>query len=197
MSNDSNQVPQPSGARISVFPGAEAASFCSRPTPVVPARDDLKNFDSLKPEPRISYPEVSPSSRPTYVPDEHDYPYFGEEAKTRSGISLLPGDRITVEPKPPASVLPDVPLADPLKPESGPIIALGPIVALDSLAPSTAPAAAARTPARLPWRRWVARGLFVVLFSGVAGLLGYAFKPHVARTARGLGLVAADVEGAK
>jgi hypothetical protein len=180
-----------------VFPGAEAASFCSRPTPVVPARDDLKNFESLKPEPRISYPEVSPSSRPTYVPDEHDYPYFGEEAKTRSGISLLPEERITAEPKPPASVLPGVPVAAPATPESGPIIALGPIVPLDSLSPSAAPAIAARTPARLPWRRWVARGLFVVLFSGVAGLLGYAFKPHVARTARGLGLVAADVEGAK
>jgi hypothetical protein len=205
MSNDPNQVSQSAGRAGSLFPAAEAASFCSRPTPVVPPPDELRSFGSLQPEARISYPQVSPSSRPTYVPEEVEYPYFGEEAQTRPGVIRFPQGGSSADPSPPESVEPGAPAEQaevrstaemPL--ESGPSVSLGPIVPLDSLDLAPEPSVPDAAPrARLPWRRWVARGLFVVLFSGVTGLLGYAFKPELERTARGLGLVLADVDGPK
>jgi hypothetical protein len=150
----------------SLFPAMEPASFCSRPTPIVPPRDDLRNFDASNGEQadgRISLPSVSPSSRPTVAPgDDLLYPTFdAEERATRPGISLVPDEPLVPVPSHAES--------------SSPVIALGPVVYVT--APSPPETEEPPVPVGAPWRRWFARSLFAVLFGAVATLLGYAVKP--------------------
>src|SRR6185503_16946274 len=64
MGDESEQLPNRAELAISFFPDAEAPSYCSRPTPVVPPNDDLRGFG------RDSGPPATPSSRPTAAPGE-------------------------------------------------------------------------------------------------------------------------------
>jgi hypothetical protein len=160
----------------SVFPAAEPASFCSRPTPVVPANPDLyadeqsadeqrtDERDSVRPAARPSVPSNSISDRPTFVPDDYIEPRresppsvtFGEEPP--SGALLAP-----------ASPLETPGLGGRLVPPPLPIAAATP----------PAHAVTVRPRARSP-RVLFARVLFVVLFGAVGSLLGYAFRPELA-----------------
>src|SRR5689334_21726630 len=82
----------------SFFPTAEAPSFCSRQTPLVPARDDLRTFELAHARADASgtqrIPEVSESSRPTYVPDE---PMDVIEAMADSGPVVTVGTPSVLE----------------------------------------------------------------------------------------------------
>jgi hypothetical protein len=152
----------------SFFPAAEGPSFCSRRTPVVPARDDLRTFELERARAEASgtlrIPEVSQSSRPTYVPDE---PMDVIEAMADSGPivtvatpSVLELPRaMDFESKPPTIPAP------PLTPRD--------FAAFQQPMDETV----ARR-----GRAIFARFLFVLLFSAVAMLLGYAFKPQLAGT---------------
>jgi hypothetical protein len=155
----------------SFFPTAEAPSFCSRRTPLVPARDDLRTFELEHARADASgtqrIPEVSDSSRPTYVPDE---PMDVIEAMADSGPvvtvatpSVLEVPRVEdFESKPPTIPAPP--------PTPGSFAALA--------HPLEEPQPGGLT--RRRGRALFARALFVMLFGGVATLLGYAFKPQLA-----------------
>jgi hypothetical protein len=149
-------------SRHSFFP-AEAPSFCSKPTPIVPARDDLRTFDLEAARAEASglqpIPVGSPSSRPTYVPDEP------MEAILESGpIVSVQGPSVLEVPSAPdwESKPPTIPSA-PRTP---------------SLEFHSPPEPVERS-SRGSGRTLFARILFVLLFSGVASLLGYAFKPQL------------------
>jgi hypothetical protein len=154
-----------------VFPAAEPASFCSRPTPVVPANPELcadepstGERDSVRPAARPSVPSTSISDRPTFVPDDYIEP------RLESPPSVTFGE------EPPSDVL----LA-PAAPIATPELAPRPMPPPLPIAPAT-PAAHAvtlRPRARSP-RVLFARVLFVVLFGAVGSLLGYAFRPELA-----------------
>jgi hypothetical protein len=155
----------------SFFPTAEAPSFCSRRTPVVPARDDLRTFELEHARADASgaqrIPEVSESSRPTYVPDE---PMDVIETMADSGPIVTVATPLVLE-------VPRV--ADfESKPPTIPAPPLTPSGSAASPRPMEEP-----DPVGLPRRRGraiFARVLFLMLFGGVASLLGYAFKPQLA-----------------
>jgi hypothetical protein len=150
----------------SIFP-PEAPSFCSRPTPVVPARTDLRTFPdehaAAVPDDDTSAPPTTPSSRPTYVPDDpvalatalaaaptvevsfdEAAPLSFTETELASGIVARP-----TPPPPKLHVAPRL-LDEPAHPEE-----------------------------RRSMRPLVSRGLFVLLFGAVVALLGYAFRAQL------------------
>src|SRR5688572_5578416 len=135
----------------SFFP-AEAPSFCSKPTPLVPARDDLRTFDLEAARAEASglqpIPAGSPSSRPTYVPDEPLEAMFesGPVVSVQGPSSLEAPSAPDWESKPPT--IPSPPRT--------------PSVELRS------PAELVGHSARGRGRTLFARVLFVLLFSGVA-----------------------------
>jgi hypothetical protein len=154
--------PAVESSRHSFFP-AEAPSFCSKPTPLVPARDDLRTFDleaaraeasGLKP-----VPVGSPSSRPTYVPDEPLAAMFESEptVSVQAPSSLEVPSALDSESKPPT--IPSPPRTPSLDLRS--------------------PPEPVEQSSRGRGRTLFARVLFILLFGGVASLLGYAFKPQL------------------
>jgi hypothetical protein len=168
--------PEPAGHGF--FPAAEAPSFCSRATPVVPARDDLRTFEleralaeasGTKRIPSAS-PGASPSSRPTYVPDEVLDPML--ESGPMVSISTPPCLEV-----PQAVERPSAPATVPAPPRFAP----------------SEPAEASVQAARPRGRALFARVLFVLLFGGVASLLGYAFKSPLTDAAQRVREVAVPV----
>jgi hypothetical protein len=165
--------PEPARDRIShaFFPPAEAPSFCSRATPLVPARDDLRTFEleralaEASGTLRISAPGASPSSRPTYVPDEVLDP-------------AAESDPLVTVSTPPALEVPG-PLERPSAPAT---IPAPPRVSARAAEPT------ASEPPRRQGRALFARALFVLLFGGVATLLGLAYKAKLV-DADGAGVV--------
>jgi hypothetical protein len=157
--------PEPAGksSHHSFFPTAEAPSFCSKPTPLVPARDDLRTFDLEAARAEASglqpIPVVSPSSRPTYVPDEP------LEAMLDSGpiVSVETPSCLEVPREPEWESKPPTIPAPPRTPQ---------------LHLQSPPGAGEELP-RARGRAIFARALFVLLFGGAASLLGYAFKPQL------------------
>ncbi len=164
-----------------MFPAEEPASFCSRPTPVVPANPDLGEDEprenepgeneSSTPEPpaRASVSSVRPSDRPTFVPDDYVEPRLeSPPSVTIDGIAPLEsGDEAA-----PADSQAFVGLAAAGE-HPGPLL-LPPLTTALSRLDVTAPPRAPR--GRLAF----ARVLFILLFGSVGTLLGYAFKPQVA-----------------
>ena len=145
------------GSVASFFP-PEAPSFCSRPTPVVPASNDLRGFSGEYPVAENGERSlVSPSSRPTLAPDEVE-----ALALISASRDSLPHEEIMAEMMHMASVGPSV---RPL--EHAEIEALPPLV------PSN------------PRRRNAARVLFAVLFGGALALFGYAFQPRISAALHG------------
>ncbi len=162
-----NQLEPRTEAPHSIFPAAEPSSFCSRPTPVVPANLELCAHDettrghaSERPAARPSVPSGSISDRPTYVPEDYIEP------RRESPPSLTIEEAAESEPfeiaeAPPTSarrIPPPLPVAQP-----------------------AAEARAATLPPRTRGRRvYLARALFFVLFGAVGSLLGYAFRAELA-----------------
>ncbi len=141
----------------SFFP-PEAPSFCSRPTPVVPASDDLRGFSGEYPiEARDERTLGNPSSRPTLAPDEVEA--LALISATRDS---LPHEAIMAEMMQMASVGPSV---RPLEHEEAE--APAPLVPVN------------------PRRRNAARVLFAVLFGAALTLFGYAFQPRISAALHG------------
>jgi hypothetical protein len=163
--------------RQSVFPAAEPASFCSRPTPVVPANPDLgedepSEHESNMPEPpaRASVSSVRPSDRPTFVPDDYVEPRLeSPPSVTIDGITPLDGADEAAPAESPAHVGLAAAGEHP-----APLLVPPITTALTRSDETTAPPRASR--GRLAF----ARVLFILLFGSVGTLLGYAFKPQVA-----------------
>lgn len=153
MSDESQQArAQP----VASFFPPEAPSFCSRPTPVVPANDDLRGFSGEFPaEESGTRSMASPSSRPTFAPGELE-----AHALISSSRSSLPED-VIAEMLHRASVGPSVRPLDPPESEAPPFVPVN------------------------PRRRGAARVLFAVLFGGAVALFGYAFQPRVAAALHG------------
>ena len=153
-----------------MFPAAEPTSFCSRPTPVVPANPELcdkgesaHEHATERPAARPSAPPGSLSDRPTFVPDDYIEPRRESPP------------RVTIEEE----TAPDEPL-EPASLVETPLFARR----LPPPLPVPAPAAAARAltvpPSTRHRRVLFARVLFVVLFGAVASLLSFAFRPELA-----------------
>ena len=187
----------------SAFPPSEPPSFLSRPTPVVPASEELRALGARSLPPDLGSLVPSPSSRPTAsfppaVSGARPVPDADEEAPT---ISVAPSedeppsfsDRPTMAGTPRTSH-PSLGAAprnsqrptDPSGPEphaenaffdSAPRFA-GPSVSpgLPSLQPPRRPRSRARS--------MVAKVLFVMMFGGVATLLGLAIKTKLDAGAR-------------
>lgn len=154
MSDDSQQARIRAEAAWSFFPPAESPSFNSRPTPVVPASEDLRGLEGehFVHAPSGERPVVTPSSRPTVGPGELEaYTPISSDRPTLSHDEIFAEmiERATV-----ATPLPRPPLT--------PELELEPVL----------PRSRART--------FVARALFTLLFGGVLALLGYAFQPRIA-----------------
>src|SRR5688572_21562821 len=141
------------------FPAREPPSFCSRPTPVIPAPEDLRQYRSESSRPTafdgIRPVSARPSSRPTLAPNQVE------------------------EPPAPSLVAPVIPA--PEEPgarasQEAPSIEIGQAVTLEPEARYDSELRSATTP---PLRRLLARTLFVFLFAGVSGLLGYAYKTQL------------------
>jgi hypothetical protein len=154
----------------SQFPPIEPKSFCSRPTPVVPARGDLLEFraDSLRPGTLGSQPAPapSPSSRPTLTPED-----LGIASPVSGSFA----------PEPEASGVVETGSLAPVSSLAPPAVEVGPIVSLE---PGLYAAAEPMQRRTRRWRPIFARLLFVILFGGVAGLLGYAFRAQLADALR-------------
>jgi hypothetical protein len=146
----------------SVFPAAEAPSFCSRQTPVVPPPTDaLREWaeESFPADMSGAYPIPSPSSRPTVGPGELDaFPYIPSDRPTLTAEDVIAEmiERATV---------------------GTPIPAAHAAVTL----------AAAPRPRRATRRTIVARAVFTLGFGGVLALLGYALQPRLAGALREVG----------
>jgi len=158
MTDESQQARNRGEMSPSFFPAAEAPSFCSRRTPVVPPNDDLRSFGLEAFDSEGSGPRnvPSPSSRPTMGPGELE-PVRG-----------IASDRPTYTP--------DEVLVEML--ERATIGTPVPAPVHEVKLPDVAP------PARVTTRRGrgralVSYGLFTVLFGGVLGLLGYAMQPKL------------------
>ncbi len=172
--------PEPAGEGPShaFFPSAEAPSFCSRATPVVPARDDLRTFELERALAEASgtlrlpssSPGASPSSRPTYVPDELMDPVV--ESGPIVSISTPPCLEV---PQP--FERPSAPATIPAPPRFA--------VRESDEAPAEPP--------RGRGRAVFARVLFVLLFGGVTSLLGYAFKAPLTDAAHQVRAVASPM----
>src|SRR6187399_3250978 len=87
MSDESQQARNRGEATSSFFP-PEAPSYCSRPTPVVPASPDLRSFGRESLDMEGSGPRAipTPSSRPTVGPGELE------------PVRVIASDRPTVAP---------------------------------------------------------------------------------------------------
>lgn len=154
-----------------MFPAAEPSSFCSRPTPVVPANPELCDNDESahehateRPAARPSAPPGSISDRPTFVPDD-----YMEPRRESPPCVTIEEETARDEPLAPASLV-DPPLLLPRRlPPPLPV------------APAAAAARALTVPPSTGHRRVLfARVLFVVLFGAVASLLSFAFRPELA-----------------
>jgi hypothetical protein len=159
-----NQLEARTESPHSVFPAAEPASFCSRPTPVVPANPELHAGaeaapPSERPAARPSTPSGSISDRPTFVPDDYIEP------RRESPPS------VTIEEEPASQPRESARLLDAPPPSPHPSLPVAP------------PAAAARAVTLAPRTRrrrvYLARALFCVLFGAVGSLLGYAFRSEL------------------
>lgn len=159
-----------------MFPALEPASFCSRPTPVVPANpelgdDEASDDEANAPEApaRPSFSSVRPSDRPTFVPDDYVEPRLeSPPSVTIDGIASLEGADEAAAPESQA-------LAGLAASAEGPALLLAPpITTGPNRSDVTAPPRAARP------RLAFARVLFILLFGGVGTLLAYALKPQVA-----------------
>jgi hypothetical protein len=147
----------------SFFPTKEGPSFCSLPTPVVPAREDLRAFEAGVQTDQSGTLRLltSPSSRPTFVPDE-----IAEPIVESGPIASLETPTVLEVPRVPSPSLPPGYAA--LSPaESAPV---EPELALPAPSPARG-------------RAILARLLFVMLFGGVTALLGYAVRPELAAAA--------------
>ena len=155
MSDDSQQARARIEPASSFFPPAEGPSFCSRPTPVVPASEDLRGFggEHFQQEPSGARAIVTPSSRPTMGPGTLE-----AYAPISSDRPTLSHDQVMAEMIERATVGTPIPRL-PLPPE------------LAAVAP------------RRRGRKLVARALFTVLFGGALALLGYAFQPRIVAAA--------------
>jgi hypothetical protein len=149
------------------FPDAEGPSFCSRPTPVVPANDDAQQYPTDYPRKASGeFALGTPSSRPTYCPDD---PELNLRRALRSDellAALLEGATVNPELTPSTATDPGLTSStepSELEPAAGPLAA--PL-------PESGPVARPR--------RLAARAVFVVLFGGMLMLLGYTFSPHIA-----------------
>jgi hypothetical protein len=159
MSDDSQQARARSEPVRSFFPPSEPSSFCSRPTPVVPASDDLRDFgfELVAQESSGPHPIATPSSRPTVGPGELEA--YTPPASDRPTLSH---DEIFTEMLERAMV--------------GAPLASSPLPAEPEPMPSLAPG--------LPRQRGrilLSRALFTLLFGAVVALLGYAFQPRIAQ----------------
>jgi hypothetical protein len=160
MANDPHETRE--HEKQSLFPAREGPSFCSRPTPVVPANPDLcaADHDAERAPGRASMPSVRPSDRPTYVPADYVEPRL-ESPPTLTIGEPTPIDGALEETAPAATSGVPGAAAPPPLPAAAP-------------APSLPPIRVRRG------RVHFARFLFVVLFGGVGALLSYAFKPQLA-----------------
>lgn len=154
MSDETQQARKRVESPPSFFPAAEAPSFCSRPTPVVPANDDLRSFGSLDAEGSGPRAIATPSSRPTVGPGELE------------PVRVIASDRPTVAP--------DEVLAQIFERAT-----IGTPVPAPAVSPPDVTVAPTATPRRSRGRALAARALFTVLFGGVLGLLGYAVRPQL------------------
>lgn len=156
MSDESQQARKRAEATPSFFPADEAPSYCSRPTPVVPANDDLRSFgregvvDAEGSGPRAI---GTPSSRPTVGPGELE------------PVRVIASDRPTVAP--------DEVLAEIFERAT-----IGTPIPAPGLEPPNVTAPPKMTP-RGRRRALASYALFGVLFGGVLGLLGYAMRPRL------------------
>lgn len=145
------------------FSTDEAPSFCSRQTPLVPASDDLRVLSMGSVPPPSDAGEhpgsARPSSRPTLASDELYRAIIGGESVEDDVLSAVV-ERATVAPALPVIEFPS------LEAETSELTALEP-----PLAPVSRQ------------RRIVARVAFMLLFGGVAALLGYAVEPRLASIA--------------
>jgi len=141
------------------FSTEEAPSFCSRQTPVVPASDDLRvlAMGSVPPAPDFEERSASvrPSSRPTLASDELYRAIVGAESVQDEALSAVV-EGATVAPALPVFEFPPIG-AEPTEP-----------AAIEQVRPALSP------------RRLLARVAFMLLFGGVAALLGYAVEPRLA-----------------
>jgi hypothetical protein len=165
MRDDSSarKLPEPT----SLFPAAEAPSFCSRQTPVVPPPTDaLREWaqESFPADLSGAYPIPTPSSRPTVGPGELDaFPYVASDH--------IPSDRPTLT-------------ADEVLAEMIERATVGTPIPAAHAAVTLAATPRARRATR---RTIVARAVFTLGFGGVLALLGYALQPRLAGALRELG----------
>ena len=150
-------------ATDSLFPPDEAASYCSRATPLVPPPShELRGFGAEKLDAHASGTHVigSPSSRPTVGPGELDpFPYISSDRPTYAP------DDVLAEMVERATVGTPIPAPPPL--------------------PTAVTVAAAPRP-RASARVTFARALFLIGLSASVATLGYAFQPRLAGAVEGL-----------
>jgi hypothetical protein len=153
--------------RDSVFPTREGPSFCSRPTPVVPANPELIANDE-RPDAGTHLPSTRPSDRPTFVPDDYVEPRIESPPVVTVGDPTpLDGSDETF----PAELATN-------RTESGVIPVPAPALVAVAEVPTLKPAEGQSYAGSGRGRVYFSRLLFVVLFGAVGTLLGYAFKPQ-------------------
>jgi hypothetical protein len=168
MSDESPELRNRAELAVSFFPDAEAPSYCSRPTPVVPPSDDLRSFGREASDVDGSGLIATPSSRPTAGPGELE------------PVMAIASDRPTFAPDQVlAEMIERATIGTPIPP---------PDVTPPTVTPPTATSTSMVVPRRGRGRAWGAYALFTVLFSGVLALLGYALRPtlgHAVDVVRG------------